>query len=266
MLLAAASVAAAPVQADHVGVELISETTALVPGHSASLGLRLVHEPHWHTYWTNPGDSGLATKLSWQLPADFHAGEILWPAPQRFDVDGLFNFGYSGDALLPVRLDVPASAKPGSHVQLAAEARWLVCREACIPGKATLTLDLPIAAEAAADPRWQGAFAAARAMQPQPGQWSGAAHDRGDHVEVTLTGADLTSNSTIDAIVVKRQVVGYAPPKFIRGANTLTLSFARNEYFTIAPPALDLLLITGVPPDIHAWSAHAALATLKPQP
>src|SRR6187399_1970979 len=99
-LLAAASVAAAPVQTDHVGVELVSAATALVPGRSASLGLRFVHEPHWHTYWINPGDSGLATKLSWQLPAGFHAGEIIWPAPQRFDVDGLFNFGYSGDALL----------------------------------------------------------------------------------------------------------------------------------------------------------------------
>ena len=112
-LLAAASVAASPVQTDHVGVELVSATTALVPGRSASLGLRFVHEPHWHTYWINPGDSGLATKLSWQLPAGFHAGEIIWPAPQRFNVDGLFNFGYNGDALLPVQLDVPASAKPG---------------------------------------------------------------------------------------------------------------------------------------------------------
>jgi hypothetical protein len=102
-----------PCRPDHVGVELVSEATALVPGRSATLGLRFVHEPHWHTYWINPGDSGLATKLSWKLPADFRAGEILWPVPQRFDVGGLFNFGYSGDALLPVRLDVPVKCKTG---------------------------------------------------------------------------------------------------------------------------------------------------------
>ena len=119
VLLAAASVSAAPVQADHVGVELVSETTALVPGRSATLGLRFVHEPHWHTYWINPGDSGLAAKLTWDLPAGCRASEIAWPMPKRFDVGGLFNFGYSGDALLPVQLEVAASAKPGSTVQLA---------------------------------------------------------------------------------------------------------------------------------------------------
>ncbi len=266
MLLAAASVAAAPVQADHVGVELVSETTALVPGHGATLGLRFVHEPHWHTYWINPGDSGLATKLAWQLPEGFRAGEILWPVPQRFDVGGLFNFGYSGDALLPVQLDVPASAKPGSNVQLAVEARWLVCREECIPGKATLMLDLPIAAEAAADPRWRAAFAAARAAEPQPGRWTGAAHDRADRIDVTLAGSGLPSSSALDAFVMQRQAVGYAPPQITRGANTLNLSFAKSEYFTDAPAALDLLLIDGVPPNTRAWSVHAPLAPAKTPP
>jgi len=265
-LLAAASIAAAPVQADHVGVELVSETTALVPGRSATLGLRFVHEPHWHTYWINPGDSGLATKLSWKLPADFRAGEILWPVPQRFDVGGLFNFGYSGDALLPVELDVPASAKPGSAVELAVEARWLVCREECIPGKAVLTLDLPIATKSAKDSRWQTAFAAARAAQPQPARWTGAAHDRGDRIEVILAGAELPSNPVFDAFVVQRQVVGYAPPQINRGANALTLSFPKSEYYTSAPATLDLLLVAGAPPDTRAWSAHAPLVTAKPQP
>jgi len=265
-LLAAASLAAAPVQAGHVGVELVSETTALVPGRSATLGLRFVHEPHWHTYWINPGDSGLATKLTWKLPADFRASEIKWPVPQRFDVGGLFNFGYSGDALLPVQLDVPASAKPGSNVQLMVEARWLVCREECIPGKAMLTLDLPIAAEAAKDPRWQAGFVAARSAQPQRTQWTGAAQDRGDRIEVTLAGAELPSNPSLDAFVVQRQVIGYAPPQVRRGANALTLSFAKSEYFTDAPAALDLVLIAGAPPDLRAWSAHAPLIPAKPQP
>lgn len=265
-LFAAASVAAAPVQTDHAGVELISAATALVPGRSAWLGLRFVHEPHWHTYWINPGDSGLATKLSWKLPPDFRVGEISWPAPQRFDVGGLFNFGYSGEALLPVRLDVPAGAKPGSTVPLAVEARWLVCREECIPGKALLTLELPVAAAAAADPRWQAMFATTRAAQPQPGPWTGTARDSGDRVEVTLHGANLPSGSALDAFVVQRQVVGYAPPQIARGANALTLSFAKSEYFTNAPAALDLLLIDGLPPDTRAWSVHAPLAPAKPSP
>lgn len=264
--LLAGGATAAPVQTEHVGVELVSEASALVPGRSAWLGLRFVHEPHWHTYWINPGDSGLATKLAWKLPADFRAGEIAWPAPQRFDVGGLFNFGYSGDTLLPVQLDVPASAKPGSIASLAVEARWLVCREECIPGKASLELDVPVAAEAAVNPRWQAAFAAARAAQPQPGRWNGTAHVNGDRVEVELIGAELPSGPAHDAFVVQRQVVGYAPPHITHGTNALTLSFAKSEYFTTAPAALDLLLIDGMPPDARAWSVHAPLTTSKPQP
>ncbi len=50
---------------EHVGVELISEHASLLPGQSQQLGILLRHEPHWHTYWINPGDSGLPTTLAW---------------------------------------------------------------------------------------------------------------------------------------------------------------------------------------------------------
>jgi hypothetical protein len=65
---------------------------------------------------------------------------------------------------------------------------------------------------------------------------------------------------------VQGQVVGYAPPQINRGANALTLSFAKSEYFASAPAALDLLVVAGVPPDARAWSAHAPLAAAKAQP
>ena len=315
--LVLATAVAAPVQTDHVSVELVSETTAVVPGGSAWLGLHFVHEPHWHTYWINPGDSGLATKLSWSLPAGFRAGDIIWPAPQRFDVGGLFNFGYKGDIVLPLQLDVPADAKPGSTAQLAVEARWLVCREKCIPGKAALTLGLPIAAQAAADPHWQPAFAAARAALPQAAQWSGVARGIGDRIEITLRqagaqvpqrprtaesgrragaqvpqrpgtaessrragaqgpggpwmaetgrGADLPSAETLDAFVVQRQVVDYAPPRIERNAGVMKLTFAKSEYFAGMPAALDLLLIDGAATNVRAWSVRASFITAQPTP
>ena len=37
----------------------------LGPGKTLWLGLELVHQAHWHTYWRNPGDSGLPTELQW---------------------------------------------------------------------------------------------------------------------------------------------------------------------------------------------------------
>ena len=57
-----------PVRADHIEVELIPATTGVEPGGTLTLALRLNADEHWHTYWKNPGDSGLATHIDWTLP------------------------------------------------------------------------------------------------------------------------------------------------------------------------------------------------------
>ena len=57
-------------------------------GKTVWLGLQLTHQPAWHTYWKNSGDSGLPTTLQWTLPPGVSAGEIAWPLPQRFTDGG----------------------------------------------------------------------------------------------------------------------------------------------------------------------------------
>ena len=84
--------------------ELVAQHAALRPGADALLGLRLRHAPHWHSYWINPGDSGLPTRLAWQVPQGWRAGDIEWPLPRRYAVGTLQNFGYEGEIVLPVAL------------------------------------------------------------------------------------------------------------------------------------------------------------------
>ncbi|MGB7183538.1 MAG: protein-disulfide reductase DsbD domain-containing protein, partial [Burkholderiaceae bacterium] len=67
-----------------VEVELIASVDAVAPGQAFKLGLRLKHEPQWHTYWVNPGDSGLPTQFKLSLPSGFSAGDVAWPRPSRF--------------------------------------------------------------------------------------------------------------------------------------------------------------------------------------
>ncbi|MEO9163499.1 MAG: protein-disulfide reductase DsbD domain-containing protein, partial [Casimicrobiaceae bacterium] len=62
---------AAPVRTGHVTAELVGDQTALVPGTTTTLALRLAIEPGWHTYWRNPGESGLPTTLAWHLPPGY---------------------------------------------------------------------------------------------------------------------------------------------------------------------------------------------------
>jgi thiol:disulfide interchange protein DsbD len=144
LALVAGPASAKPVRVEAVEVELVSQQDALVAGTTALLGLRIRHDPEWHTYWRNPGDSGLATEIKLALPQGWQAGGIVWPAPQRVLVGPLASYVFEGDTVLPVPVQVPASAG-GGQVRITGRAQWLMCREVCIPGEADLELDLPVA-------------------------------------------------------------------------------------------------------------------------
>lgn len=150
---------AAPVRTPHVEAELIAKHTSVKPGDVIHAALRLKIKEHWHTYWLNPGDSGLPTKLSWSLPQGFTAGPIQWPYPKRLPLGPLTNFGYEGEVLHLVDIATPTALQAGRSVVLKAKADWLVCSDVCIPESAELTLTLPIASgPPQADPNWADAF------------------------------------------------------------------------------------------------------------
>jgi thiol:disulfide interchange protein/DsbC/DsbD-like thiol-disulfide interchange protein len=167
-VLALAWLAAAhaqPVRADNADVELVAATDAVVPAQPLSVGLRIRHDPEWHTYWQVPGDSGLPTRIHWKLPPGWNAGPIEWPVPKRMPVGPLMNFGYDGEVLLLTQLTPPADLKPGGQVEFAARADFLICRDVCIPSGANLTLSLPVR-DAASPSRRAAQFAATRALVP----------------------------------------------------------------------------------------------------
>ncbi len=180
--------AAAPVKTQYVEAELVSERTAFVPGQALTVALRLRMADGWHTYWRNPGDSGLPTTIKWTLPEGAEAGPILWPAPYALPVGPLMNFGYEGEVLLLTDIKPPATAAPGETLTLAAKAEWLVCRETCIPEEAELSLALPVSNRSDPYPQWGRSIATARALLPGPVQgWLGAARGDGAKVVLTLT-------------------------------------------------------------------------------
>ncbi len=179
-----AAATAGPVRVQALEAELVAERAAARPGDTLRIGLRLRHEPGWHTYWRNPGDSGLPTTLEPTLPAGWTRGDLQWPAPVRVAVGPLLNFGYEDEVVLPMSVSVPAGAAVGD-VRVTAKASWLMCREVCIPGDAELDLVLPVTAAGSAAPGpspWRSLFEAMDARMPA------------DHVEapVAATGATLS--------------------------------------------------------------------------
>ncbi len=142
----ASKTASAVVKTEQLQAELLAlAPQGLGAGKPLWLGLQLRHQPGWHTYWKNPGDSGLSTQLHWDLPAGLQAGEIQWPAPQKIRIGTLANFGYEGQVLLPVPVQVTQNFKPASeHLTVQLSASWLVCRQECVPQEGKFALDIPV--------------------------------------------------------------------------------------------------------------------------
>ncbi len=133
-------------------------------GQTLWMGLRLQHAREWHTYWRNPGDSGLPTQMTWQLPAGVQAGEVAWPLPQKLRAGPLTNYGFEGDTLLAVPLTVDRSFQANQgRLEVQMRANWLVCRLECIPQEGDFALSIPVSSSHAP---MGAAFEAVMAQQP----------------------------------------------------------------------------------------------------
>lgn len=163
----AGGVCGAPVRSGVVEAELVSEVEAVAPGQPFTVALRLKLDPPWHTYWINPGDSGLAPNLGWSLPEGFSAGDLLFPPPVAIPTPPFMTYGLENEVWLLTTITPPASLDAGKVV-LEAVVSWLVCNEVCVPGSASLELTLPVRAGAAElHPVHADQIAAARARLPE---------------------------------------------------------------------------------------------------
>lgn len=136
---------AASVQDAHTEVELISDVLSIQPGRPFWVAVHLKMEEAWHTYWENPGDSGMAVKVQWQLPGNFQAGPLQWPFPRREDYPGgITSYVHDNEVFLLSEITPSSDVNAGNRASLKAGVRWLVCDKICVPGKASLELVLPV--------------------------------------------------------------------------------------------------------------------------
>lgn len=134
---------ATPVRDGEVEVELVFDHTQVTPGQTLQAGIVFRHEPHWHSYWYNPGDSGYPAQLHWQLPQGWQAGAVNWPTPHLIPTPPLMSYGYSDTTTLPVPLTIAKDAQPGAY-PVTVKVDWLMCADICLPGQATLESTLTV--------------------------------------------------------------------------------------------------------------------------
>jgi thiol:disulfide interchange protein len=262
--------AAPNIPAEPVKARLVPETASIAPGTTLWVDLHLDIAPGWHTYWRNPGDAGLPTEIAWTLPAGFTAGDIVWPAPEHFVVDGLGNYGYRDAVDLLVPIAVPQDVEHGGRANFAAAVSWLVCSDICIPGEAKLALALPVGASPAApDAAVKDLFAAARGHLPKPAGFEARFAVTGNEVRLILPRtafAGLEQPSASFFPFAPNAIDAAAAPKLQRRGDNFELSLARaNTPAATVPAALDgVLVLQGANGPEKAASVHAVPAAVIP--
>jgi DsbC/DsbD-like thiol-disulfide interchange protein len=231
LLLYAARAQAATTPIPHGTLELVAENQWIAAGHDVYLGLHFQLEKGWHIYWVNPGDSGEPPRIKWQLPAGLTAGAMEWPTPRRLGTPSIVDFGYEDEVTLIVPMHAEGSLTSQQPAQLGAEVRVLVCREICIPGKAQLSLTLPVKSQTPPpDARTSNLFSAARKSLPQPAprNWKFSVDDAKDSFVLSANlGRQITQ--AIFFPMAESQIDDVAPQKLLSADTGFRLTLRKSD-------------------------------------
>ncbi len=117
----------------HTQVSLVFSHGEVRPGDTLQVGVFLRMDPGWHTYWVNPGEAGGATEVEWDLPDGVSIGELRWPVPEVYEMEGIYNYVYHGEVMLVADVRVDPGAGAGVK-EVRAKVEWLECAKICVPG------------------------------------------------------------------------------------------------------------------------------------
>ena len=133
--------------ANAVKASMVLERETIRPGETIDLAVTLEISRGWHTYWNGDNDSGFPTEVKLTLPRGLTAGPIKWPVPERHLADGdILDYVYFDQCTLLVPITADSTFAAEVRGEIVAELSWLVCREGCVPGSATLKTDSPFVA------------------------------------------------------------------------------------------------------------------------
>ncbi len=146
----------APAEPDDVAqvarVDVVADVEHVRPGRTFHLAFVASLAKHWHTYWENPGDTGVPLQASVEAPAGFEVGEPRYPRPQVITGPTGTTYGYEEHAWIFIPVTAPADLEPdGRPLEFEVDLMYLVCRELCLIGQANRTLTIPAATAAEAE-------------------------------------------------------------------------------------------------------------------
>lgn len=123
-----------------VAVRLIAALDGVGEEPDALVGFDIRLDDGWHTYWRSPGEAGVPPALDWKGSENLGGAELMFPAPDRFSLQGVDFIGYEDHVLLPARIRL---INPGESLILKVKLDLLVCNELCLPKTFDLALTIP---------------------------------------------------------------------------------------------------------------------------
>lgn len=265
LLLPFLSHAQATASAPHLSVQMVVPPAQIYPGQNFTAGLYFKLAPGWHVYWVNAGDSGEPPIIHWNLPTGVTAGDMQFPAPKRLPLGPLMDFGYENEVLFPIPMRVAADYKPtGTHATFAGNVIWLVCREVCIPGKATLSVQRPALSTPPSSPSMVAAdqqlIQRFQPTLPQPLPSTDTAKFQAMPKGFTLTVKTGHRERSAQFFPLDQNVLANAAPQPVQSfGNGVRLSLTKDEFLTKTPQQLNgLLVLDGG----RAYKVHATPGTL----
>ena len=254
-------------------IQLVPETTAIVPGQSFRVGLFIQHEKGWHTYWRQPGIVGVPTSIAWTLPEGFKAGPLEYPEPEATKMFQIKAQGYERDVLLQTELQAPADLKLGTKITLKGRAAWMCCADTCHPDSKELALTLPVAETSRPDPKWQPVFTKERATFPRPSDaWTASAVEKGLNVTLTLHPTSPEARQ-FDPSGKTPNVLFFTEDGWINSDQDQILSLAKDGTLTIKLIRAEVFFGKGTPKDLRGivqreggWHTDGSLRSMSIHP
>ncbi len=240
---------------ENVKAELILEASAIKPGGSFWVAVRMKMAPQWHTYWKNPGDVGLRTKINWQLPAGFEAGPVQWPYPQKINANFSVSYGYENEILLLTQIKTSADIPNNTTQTIKADVQWLECKEVCIPGNSKLETRILTTETENPKKEEQQAFDKARNKLPLSSKfWNiKASHSKKEiHIEISSNEQTSPKLKEIYFFPYRSDLILHQKPQTLKKLpNGYELTIQRSTITTEMPLKLQGVLYskTGWAPD-----------------
>ncbi len=246
-----------------VTVRLIAEREALIPQADNRLAVVINQQNGWHTYWTMPGDAGFPTRFTFNLPEKLSATEPEVPYPERLDTMGIISFAFNGETVFPFRVSVPRDVPMGAKAKITLEADYLACKDVCVPGHASTSIELPYAVKADASSDAALLKRGEMLIPEKTRALKTEATVDGTKLEIKIPSGEVAIHHALSFFPLEaNQIVLANAPRLARtkdGSSALYLTLTK-EFAVSTPKALrGVLVADGGPLEKGGWAVETTL-------